>query len=131
MIRELKQVMVYVDDVERVVKFWEEQLGFVVMNRTEASDGSLIAEIAPHTDAETSIVLFSKSFIRSNSPELELSTPSLMFSTNDLTDLHEKLTTQGVPVGQIVDIQGLRTFNFSDPEENYFAVTEESQVQFD
>jgi lactoylglutathione lyase len=55
-------------------------------------------------------------------PELNLGTPSLMFLTENLDDLHKKLSQKNITVGEIVSIPSGRVFNFADSENNYFAV---------
>ncbi len=57
-------------------------------------------------------------------PELNLGTPSLMFFTENLEQLHEKLSAENVTVGDIVKMPAGRVFNFADREDNYFAVME-------
>jgi len=56
------------------------------------------------------------------SPELDMTTPSLLFATSDLEKLHARLVAANVTVGEIVDMPGYRVFNFADPENHYFAV---------
>lgn len=56
------------------------------------------------------------------SPELNLGTPSLMFFSKNLDQLHDELSNKNVKVGEIVNMPSGRIFNFADNEENYFAV---------
>lgn len=81
-------------------------------------------EIAPTKDAETSIVLHNKELVAKMEPELNLGTPSLMFFTDNLDELHSDLSNKNVTVGKIVNMPSGRVFNFADNEENYFAVME-------
>lgn len=60
------------------------------------------------------------------SPELNLDTPSLMFFTENLDQLHSELTNKNITVGEIVNMGSVRVFNFADNEENYFAVMEKN-----
>lgn len=119
MITQLGQVMLYVEDVEAVKKFWTEQAGFVVL---EEKDGSV--EIAPKGEAQTSLVLFNRKVIEAVEPELNLDTPSLMFYTDDVNQLYKKFQAAGVTVGELVTIGQGMAFNFADVENNYFAVVE-------
>ncbi|MCA0984391.1 VOC family protein [Halobacillus yeomjeoni] len=125
MFTQLGQVMLYVDNQDESVRFWTEKLGFVVVD--EANDGMRWIEIAPSKEAETTIVLHDKKKVAEMSPELNLDTPSLMFFTEDLNQLHEELKSKNVKVGKIVQMPIGKVFNFSDDEEHYFAVMEGSK----
>lgn len=57
-------------------------------------------------------------------PELNLGTPSLLFFSDNLDQLHSELSNKGVTVGEIIEMPNGRVFNFADCEENYFAVLE-------
>ncbi len=81
-------------------------------------------EIAPTKEAETSIVLHNKEFIAKMQPELNLNTPSMLFFTENIEQLHKKLVDKKVAVGEIVNMPAGKAFNFADYEGNYFAIME-------
>lgn len=123
MINQLGQVMLYVNDVEKIKSFWIEKVGFVVTK--ELHDTSVHSiEIAPNFTAQTRFVLFNRNVIEETEPELNFETPSLMFYTNDIDELYQKFQDAGITVGEKVDIQLGTVFNFADTENNYFAVME-------
>lgn len=124
MIHKLGQVMLYVNDQEKAVQFWVDKVGFCVIADEDNGQGFRWIEIAPSQTAETSIVLHNKELIAKMSPELNLSTPSLMFYSDNLDQLYAKLQEQQVTVGEIVTMPTGRVFNFADDENNYFAVAE-------
>ncbi|MEK4627718.1 MAG: VOC family protein [Solibacillus sp.] len=122
MIEQLGQVMLYVKNQEQAKKFWTEKLGFVVVS--DIDNGIRAITIAPSSEAQTSIVLHDKETIEKMQPELTLSTPSLMFYAKDLDALYEKLKSQRVTVGELVNMPFGKVFNFADDEDNYFAIME-------
>lgn len=124
MISKLGQVMVYVNDQDKAVKFWTEKAGFKVIAEEDNGEGFRWIEIAPSKESETSIILHNKEFVAKMSPGLNLGTPSLMFFTDNLDELYNKFTAENITVGEIVNMPGGRVFNFADDEENYFAVNE-------
>jgi lactoylglutathione lyase len=124
MINKLGQVMLYVNNQDAAVEFWTEKVGFCVISEESSSHGMRWVEVAPMKEAETSIVLHNKELVAKMSPGLNLGTPSLMFFTERLEELHSKLANKNINVGEIVDMPSGRVFNFSDPEENYYAVME-------
>lgn len=124
MIHQVGQIMLYVNNQDEAVRFWTEVVGFSVITEEDNGQGFRFIEIAPSTEAETSIVLHNKEFIAKMEPELNLGTPSLMFFTKNLEQLHSHLTNKNITVGEIVTMPSGKVFNFSDFEGNYFAVME-------
>jgi lactoylglutathione lyase len=123
MINILGQVMLYVTNQNEAVKFWTEKVGFVV--KLDQNNGQMRwIEIAPGNDVETTIVLHDKELISKMQPELNLGTPSLMFFSENLDKLYSELVSKNVNVGEIVKMPSGRVFNFSDSENNYYAVME-------
>ncbi|MBB6669393.1 VOC family protein [Cohnella nanjingensis] len=123
MISKLGQVMLYVNNQDEARNFWTEKLGFSVIAE-ENSQGIRWIEVAPK-GAATSIVLQNKEFVAKMEPEMNLGTPSLMFFTDHVDQLHADLSNKNVKVGEIVSMpSGEKVFNFADDEENYFAVME-------
>ncbi|MGE6256878.1 VOC family protein [Heyndrickxia sporothermodurans] len=127
MINKVGQIMIYVNNQDESVKFWTEKVGFIVVSEENNGQGMRWIEIAPSKDAETSFVLHNKELIAKMQPELNLHTPSLMFFTDNLDQLHQDLSDKKITVGQIVNMPSGRVFNFADNEENYFAVMEKSK----
>ncbi|SOC43632.1 VOC family protein [Salinicoccus kekensis] len=124
MIDGLDSVMLYVDNQEQSIAFWTKDLGFVIKSEDIIYDDYKSVEVAPSLDSETSITIFDKEFIREASPEVNLETPSLMFRVQDLDALYADLSNKGIRCGDIVKTPDGRVFNFSDDEDNYFAVKE-------
>ncbi|PLS01835.1 VOC family protein [Neobacillus cucumis] len=124
MISKVGQIMLYVNNQDDAVKFWTENVGFSVISEEDNGQGMRWIEIAPKKDADTSIILHNKEFVAKMSPGLNLGTPSLMFFTENLEQLHNELTNKNITVGEIVNMPSGRVFNFADREENYFAVME-------
>ena len=122
MILGLGQVMLYVNDQEQAKAFWTEKMGFEVIS--DVNNGLRIITIAPTDEAQTSIVLHDKKKIQEMSPELHLSTPSLMFYADHVESLYEEYKAKGITVGELVSMGFGKVFNFADDEGNYFAVTE-------
>ena len=128
MINKLGQVMVYVEDQDKAVKFWTEKAGFaVIADEGSKEQGLRWIEIAPTEGAETTIVLHDKEVISKLSPELELGTPSLMFYTDGVEGLYADFKKRGITTGELVNMGIGRSFNFADDEGNYFAVMERVQ----
>ncbi|MGW7776554.1 VOC family protein [Staphylococcus xylosus] len=120
----LNQVMLYVDDQAKSVEFWTDILGFVVVSEEEMAEGFKAVEVAPNENVETSISIIEKEFMEKYSPEVSVTTPSLMFKEKDLDALYEKLKEKGLTGHEIIEMSGTRVFNFQDGQGNYFAVSD-------
>lgn len=120
----LNQVMLYVDDQTKAVEFWVDTMGFVVISEEELAEGFKAIEVAPNTSVETSLSIIEKEFMNQYSPEVNLGTPSLMFKEKDFDALYEKLKEKGLTGHEIIEMSGVRVFNFQDGQGNYFAVSD-------
>lgn len=124
MINQLGQVMLYVDNQDKVKQFWTEKAGFVVISETDYGQGMKAIEIAPTKESETSFVLHNKEIIAKMNPGMNLETPSLMFYTKNIDELYANFKDKRITVGELVDMPMGRVFNFADDEGHYFAVME-------
>lgn len=121
MISNEMQLMIYVDDVPKCVNFWQ-TLDFVVIEQQEL-DGTLVVEIAPNADSSVHFVLYDREFIQSHSPEVATNAPSIIFTSENITELYKKIITLDVEVGDLIQMGEQMVFNFADPDGNYFAVS--------
>lgn len=126
MITKVGQIMLYVNNQDEAVRFWMENAGFRVLADEDNGEMRWI-EVAPASGAETTIVIHDRETVARLSPGLNLDTPSIMFFTDNLDQFHQKLSEQGITVGDIVEMPAGRVFNFADYEENYFAVMEQNK----
>lgn len=110
----LNQVMLYVDDQTKAVEFWVDTMAFVVISEEEMAEGFKAIEVAPNTSVETSLSIIEKEFMNQYSPEVNLGTPSLMFKEKDFDALYEKLKEKGLTGHEIIEMSGVRVFNFQD-----------------
>ncbi len=124
MIKKLANVMLYVEDIDMGVDFWTNKMRFTVKEELNLMENFKGYEIASDAKSETTIVIFPRDFIEKYSPGVNLETPSLMFEVENIEETYEKLKEKGVDVGELVEIPGMKTFNFNDGQENYFAVSE-------
>lgn len=127
MINIVGQIMLYVNNQDEALKFWTEKAGFIVVSEEDNGQGMRWMEIAPSKEAETSIVLHNKELIAKMEPELNLSTPSIMFFSDNLDQLYKTFSDKGITVGDMVTMPAGKVFNFADNENNYFAVIEKSK----
>ena len=121
MLNHVAEIMIYVYDHNKAIQFWTEHLNFTVVEVTEEME-MCVVKLQPNTQAQTLIVLQDKAKVDAMDMGVSTTTPSLIFSTNEFDRLYQSLTEQGVNVGEIMTLPMGRVFNFSDYEDNYFAV---------
>ncbi|WP_151734174.1 VOC family protein ['Paenibacillus yunnanensis' Narsing Rao et al. 2020] len=122
MIRQIGQVMLYMEDQDQAVRFWRDKVGFVVVEEVDHGDGLRWIEIAPQAGAPTTFVLQNKAWVARHEPELNTGTPSIMLYSDDVEGLYRSFQEKGITVGEMVEMGGGKVFNFADDENNYFAV---------
>lgn len=124
MIKQIGQVMLYVNDQDQALRFWTEKLGFIKVSEADNGQGLRWIEISPAEGAQTSFVLHNKQLIAQMQPELNLGTPSILLFTDDIDSLYTEFQAKGITVGELVDMPEGRVFNFADDENNYFAIVQ-------
>jgi len=115
-------VVLYVDDAEACRRFWVEQVGMVEKRRTQAGDFT-IAQVG-FADQPFAFELVPMELMRDNPDGLDLATPSIAFTVDDLEETHTALLGKGVATTDVGERSGTPTFAFSDPEGRWFAVTQ-------
>ncbi|MDC2843204.1 hypothetical protein [Limosilactobacillus mucosae] len=82
-------LMIYVDDVEKVAAFFEQAAGTPRISEETMIDGSktITVPVLP----EASLQFYSRNFIQKYSPEVALNSPSIMFYVDDLASAHARL----------------------------------------
>ncbi|MBF0754447.1 VOC family protein [Jeotgalicoccus nanhaiensis] len=124
MLKKLKNVMLYVEDTNSALEFWTQKMDFTVKEELSLMENFKGYKVAPDENSETSLVIFPIAFIEKYSPEVSLETPSLMFEVENIEAVYEDLKERDVYVGELVEIPAMKTFNFFDGQDNYFAVSE-------
>ncbi|GHV97177.1 bleomycin resistance protein [Lactobacillus nasalidis] len=115
------EIMLYVKDPEKCAKFWTDQVGFALKEEGMGPDQTKSYLLAPNDKADASLRLFDKEAIAKYSPEVDLATPSLLFSCADVKSVRQQLLDKGVTVAEVVEMGDMETCNFADPEGHYFA----------
>jgi lactoylglutathione lyase len=114
-------VVLYVNDAEACRKFWVEQIGMVEKRRSEAGTFTLVQ--VGFADQSFAFELVPLELMKDNPDGLDLATPSIAFTVDDLGTAHHDLISRGVQATDVGEHQGTPSFAFSDPEGRWFAVT--------
>ena len=115
-------VVLYVNDAEACRRFWVEQIGMVEKRRSEAGNSAIVQ--VGFADQTFAFELVPLAMMKDNPDNLDLATPSIAFTVDDLGATHDALVGRGVQATDVGDHQGTPSFAFSDPEGRWFAVTQ-------
>lgn len=114
-------IMIYVDNMEESIDFWKNFFDFSETQRlslTDTDETILLTQPGGGVDLQ----FFTKDFIRHNSPEVSLETPSLIFDVKEFDQLYQTLKNNAYFVGDIIQHGDAPMFNFADNEQRYFVV---------
>ena len=112
-------LMLYVEDVAAEKAFWK-AAGFTILNEAEMM-GFETFDMKPHAEASTTITVYAKEFIRQVSPEVVDMIPSVLFESNDIQALQERIAAL-TDTCSPVNAEPFPNFNFASPSGHYFAV---------
>ena len=116
----ISYVVLYVDDPAACLKFWTELVGMVEKGRSQAGSFSIVK--VGFADQDFSFELVPLELMKDNPDGLDLATPSIAFSVDDLDATRSALVAKGVESTEIGQHSGFTTFGFSDNEGRWFAV---------
>ena len=115
-------VVLYVSDAEACRNFWVEQVGMVEKRRNEVG-AFTIAQVG-FADQPFAFELVPLELMKDNPDNLDLGTPSIAFTVDDLEVARAALVGRGVQATDVGAHSGTPSFAFSDPEGRWFAVTQ-------
>lgn len=125
MINYIAKITLYVKDQDDAKKFWTQQMDFVVKLEQEMGPGMKWLEVGPANDGATTFVLYEKSLMLKQNPNTNVGHPSIILSTDDLTNAHEKMKDNNVQVGEIQTMPYGSMFHFFDQDGNMFLIRED------
>ncbi|MGL9766345.1 hypothetical protein IGK31_000347 [Enterococcus sp. DIV1288f] len=117
------RVMLYVEDVALVSRFFVEQLKAETVETLELPEE--YQSIVLRMSQELELAIFPRTFVERFSPEVLGPPPSMIFFTDKFDELYEQIET----AGEILENNGLLTFNFSDPEGNFFVIAKLESIE--
>lgn len=117
----VRYVVLYVQDEEACRRFWVEKVGMVVKDRTDVG-GFTVCQVG-FPDQQFAFELVPRAMMADNPDGLDLATPSIALYANNIESARRQLVDHHVPVTEIGEHGGVRSFAFSDPEGRWFAVT--------
>ncbi|XDD52123.1 VOC family protein [Leptospira sp. WS92.C1] len=122
---QLNQIMLYVNDQEAIANFWVTNFDFRIEGREDYGQSFAII-LSDGRQNSTKLVLQNKTFVAAANPDMNLGTPSILLTTDNIEGLYQKLKDRKITVGDKVKFpNGKKVFNFADSEGNYFAIIEE------
>jgi len=99
-------VVLYVNDAEACRRFWVEQIGMVEKRRSEAGTFT-IAQVG-FADQPFAFELVPLDLMKENPDGLDLATPSIAFTVDDLGATHDTLVGRGVQATDVGDPESFK-----------------------
>lgn len=118
---QVRFVVLYVHDAAACRAFWIDKVGMVEKSSQQA--GPFTIPLVGFADQAFGFQLVPLELMKDNPDGLDLATPSIAFSVDDLDATHDALVARGVQASPVGEHHGTRSFAFSDPEGRWFAVT--------
>ncbi|MEG0328158.1 MAG: hypothetical protein RR565_09165 [Erysipelothrix sp.] len=115
------EIMIYVDNEIENAKFFKQAFGGSLYEETMFDESKKMTLVL---EDSVSLVFFKRSFIEQVSPEVLSNRPSLLFQVENVEDVYRKITNLKQNVSELSYLESKRTFNFSDLENNYYAIIE-------
>jgi lactoylglutathione lyase len=117
-------VVLYVENPEACLEFWTNKVGMIEKNRKEVANTAVVK--VGFEDQDFSFELVPLALMANNPDGLDLATPSIAFTVDDLSETQQKLLSAGVQATKPGEHSGVRSFAFCDNENRWFAVIQSS-----
>ena len=117
----VEYVVLYVHDADASRAFWIEKIGMVEKRRYPAGSSTIVR--VGFADQPFAFELVPLDLMKDNPDQLDLATPSIAFSVDNLETTRAALIGRGVVASEVGEHSGTPGFAFSDPEGHWFAVT--------
>ncbi|WP_300559115.1 VOC family protein [Companilactobacillus sp.] len=114
------ELMLYVKNVETIADFMENALDAKRLDKTDLPDNSSTIKLAILD--QVNVNLFNIDFITKYSPSVSIEFPSIMLMTDDIEALYQQVQKYTDKISPITSRGEEKTFNFADPEDNYYAI---------
>ncbi len=125
MIHKIGKITIYVNNQEEAKRFWCDQLDFVVTFEQPMGPDLKWIEVAPRIGAETTFVLYDKKAMLAQKADANVSHPSIILSTTNISTAYEKMKSKGVEVGPLMQMPYGSMFSFKDIEGNTYLLRED------
>lgn len=119
MFNETVNIMLYVNNPEEEKIFWK-AIGFEIFNEIDVM-GYHQFNMKSSKNSTLVFTIFNKEFIEKVSPEVANHIPSVLFETENIYELREKVA-QYTDTASLVKTDPFLNFNFSSPSGIFFAV---------
>lgn len=125
MIPKLAKVTIYVENQQQAKHFWIDRMGYRVACEQAVGPGLNWLEVAA-PDSRISFVLYPKTAMQTQNPEVSVGHPSVILCAHNLDRLHHKMKKNGIEVGELEEFPYGRMFSFCDQDHNPYLVREEA-----
>lgn len=119
-------VVLYVTDEKACLDFWTNKVGMELQETTQLPNNAIYR--VGFTSQPFSFELVPLEIMKENPHELNLGTPSICFYVENAAAERDRLIAAGITSTELMDRNGKQNFAFSDNENRWFAVLENSGI---
>lgn len=124
MIKTISKITLYVENQADAKGFWVDKVGFVVTREVPMGPEMVWLEVSPSATATTAFVLYSKFGMSQQNPDMPLTHPDVILSTDDLTTTHQALQAKGVKISEITEMPYGKMCTFKDQDDRDYLLRE-------
>lgn len=125
MINKIGKITLYVNNQEEAKKFWTKKIGFVVKFEQSMGPNMKWLEVAPNENEFTSFILYDKNLMKTQNPSANVLHPSIILSTTDIENTYNKLKSNDVETGEIMNMPYGKMLSFKDQDGNEYLLRED------
>jgi lactoylglutathione lyase len=125
MINKIGKITLYVNNQEEAKKFWTEKLKFIVKFEQPMGPTMKWLEVGPSESEFTTFVLYDKNLMIAQNPKANVSHPSVLLSTTDIENAYNEIKSNGVEVGELMNMPYGKMFSFKDQDGNDYLLRED------
>lgn len=125
MINNISKITIYVEDQEAAKEFWVNKLKFVIKFEQQMGPNMKWIEVAPSENSQTTFILYDKSLMKVQNPNMNVEHPSIILSTTDIDKAYSEMQNNSVEVGELMTMPYGRMFSFKDLDKNDYMLRED------
>ena len=125
MINNIGKVTIYVNNQEEAKDFWINKMNFIIKLEQPMGPNMKWLEVAPSEESFTTFVIYEKRLMLAQNPKANVAHPNIILSTNNIDATYDQMKSNGINVGEIMNMPYGKMFKFQDQDNNEYLVRED------
>ncbi|NLK95297.1 MAG: VOC family protein [Clostridiales bacterium] len=125
MINNIGKVTIYVNNQEEAKDFWINKMNFIIKLEQPMGPNMKWLEVAPSEESFTTFVIYEKRLMLAQNSNANVAHPNIILSTNNIDATYDQMKSNGINVGEIMNMPYGKMFKFQDQDNNEYLVRED------